>query len=1674
MIKKAYVFLLILFFGIFLVNVLVFAKTNTADLGSSASSTYTFDNTKIEFSGDSVGLKATTNWYNSSWGFRDQITVTNYTGVALTDYPVKVSLTSTSVNFWSKVESGGASVRFTNSDGTTLIDHYIESFDYSGTTSTIWVKIPSLAAHTSTTIYLYYTNSGASDTSNGNNVFTFFDNFASDTIDATKWVELDTYNVISATGGSLLMEAYEGNLWHGIYATTSYAVDRSNGLILEGDVTTFNTLNKDQNFIFGLKDTTASASAAAMINNFKYSFYFNGAYHVSNPFALYADMLVVSGNNWVQINTTYNFRIVVYPGGGADYFIKGGYFTDWTLVYRSTVAYSGSLEVAIDKQEGKYVVDNVRVRKLSMPANSTAEVFPRYSTTTPVFTTTTDPVWGNDQGIGEVDVLYEDGIFKMWYSASTSVAYATSSNGINWNRYANNPVFSPTGVTGNFDKTWANRQFIVKDAGIFYMYYNGFENGYDGAGKIGLATSTDGINWNRYSGNPVLSPGSGWENTSLYNSAVVKVGSIWYLLFEGKGSGDGDSTQIIGLATSTDGINWNRYANNPIIRKGFPTGNNYAAAPNLIYNNGKFYIWIMGSDIRSKYFLVRGESTDAINWTFASTPDIFPQYSWEYTSVSDASIPIEVGGSTYMYYTTGNQVGVTGGAGLMKYNGTLNALLNSSTPFSDAAQVLVSTSSLYSATSPSVVSPGVAYDKITAFSATTTGTGSVVYQISNNGSSWYYWNGSAWAAASNSAQSNAVSVVNTNITAFSDTFPSGTFYWKAYFVSDGSQTVSMTALSSVTNIFPTVTIETISGFKQSSVTINYNLIDPDNDVVNFSQTATSGVEFSLDGNTWADATSSSTGDGLTGLSSTSSPGQAHTFIWDSIADASTTESNVVYLRFRANDGLDFGASWTTSSLFGLDNAAPSSVGAPTFGTIASTSIEVVKPSVVTESGSGLNQWQVRRDGATLESAVATSTNSVTVNNLLPNTSYAFDVRFTDAVTNTSTFGTSTTQYTNAASPVSPVVSSVSTSSVLISWGENSNPTTTVYRVNGDNGFSSVTTTATSTTLTGLISNKNYTFNVQSQNFGDSSYNSAVAASVITTLPQNPSSPTVSDLSASSLTLSWGENNNATTTVYQVSATGFSSVTTTATSSSITGLTPNTVYTFAVKAYYASDNTTLTSGVSATATNTTPQAPVSATVSSISTSSLVLSWGANSNNSLTVYEISEPDVVPSFTTVTSTGTSTTITGLTPNTSYTFNVKARNYSIPSSLTSAATASATGTLSILPTSPVVSSVNTSTLSLTWGANNNPTSTVYQISATGFTSVTTTATSSNITGLTPNTSYTFTVKTQNPDTSYNAGIVATVTTTLANVPSLVAATVNSHSQITISWSGDATDYYVENITAGTNSDWQSSTQKIFSNLACDTTYVFRVKGRNSDQINTDWSSEVNARTFGCGSSFVVAPPTVPISSLAVTLDAKQTLTNSVSVTLSLSAKNAKQMAISNSADFYGVSWEEYNSTKKWNLLPGSGPKIVYVKFRSADGGVSDTYKLNLMLNEQDGKIVQNTDATQTVVEQKKLNLNIKNSDKYTAGSVLQLSYKYINNTKNIIKVRVTRELLDSKNKVIKTANGKATLKPGGNFTNNTKEKLPTNLKVGDYSVRVRFYNQQTGKLIVQEVQKLKIVKKK
>ena len=107
-------------------------------------------------------------WYNQSWSYRQPINISNTAG-DLTNYQVKIELNSSNVgaNFdW----SDNSSIRFTNSTDD-LLNFWIESWNSTADTSTIWVNVTSLLNNTNTTIYMYYGNPSASSESSSSDTF---------------------------------------------------------------------------------------------------------------------------------------------------------------------------------------------------------------------------------------------------------------------------------------------------------------------------------------------------------------------------------------------------------------------------------------------------------------------------------------------------------------------------------------------------------------------------------------------------------------------------------------------------------------------------------------------------------------------------------------------------------------------------------------------------------------------------------------------------------------------------------------------------------------------------------------------------------------------------------------------------------------------------------------------------------------------------------------------------------------------------------------------------------------------------------------------------------------------------------------------------------------------------------------------------------------------------------------------------------------------------------------------------------------------------------------------------------------------------------------------------------------------------------------------------------------
>jgi hypothetical protein len=93
-------------------------------------------------------------------------------------------------------------IRFTDSDGSTLLNYWQEA------DGRFWVKVPSIPASSTKTIYVYYGNPSATSLSNGDATFEFFDDFIGSSINTTKW---DTSGVtIVSVSNSIL--AYRSNV----------------------------------------------------------------------------------------------------------------------------------------------------------------------------------------------------------------------------------------------------------------------------------------------------------------------------------------------------------------------------------------------------------------------------------------------------------------------------------------------------------------------------------------------------------------------------------------------------------------------------------------------------------------------------------------------------------------------------------------------------------------------------------------------------------------------------------------------------------------------------------------------------------------------------------------------------------------------------------------------------------------------------------------------------------------------------------------------------------------------------------------------------------------------------------------------------------------------------------------------------------------------------------------------------------------------------------------------------------------------------------------------------------------------------------------------------------------------------------------------------------------------
>jgi len=269
--------------------------------------------------------------------------------------------------------------------------------------------------------------------------------------------------------------------------------------------------------------------------------------------------------------------------------------------------------------------------------------------------------------------------------------------------------------------------------------------------------------------------------------------------------------------------------------------------------------------------------------------------------------------------------------------------------------------------------------------------------------------------------------------------------------------------------------------------------------------------------------------------------------------------------------------------------------------------------------------------------------------------------------------------------------------------------------------------------------------------------------------------------------------------------------------------------------------------------TAPSVPLNLSASGITTTSFTLSWEpSNDNVGVTDYEV----FIDGISQGTQPGTSALIGGLNPSTAYSATVRALDAAgNASGLSNALTVTtATPPDTIAPTVPdglTASNIGETAFDLSWNsATDNVGVSGYEIFQDGSSIGTLAATSQNISGLSPDTSYSYTVRAYDAAGNFSAQSAPLSVTTLApppdteapSVPNNLIASDVTHVSFRVDWdpSGDNVGVTGYNIVLdGQFLGTTTSTNYLFENRASSTTYgvqvsAFDAAGNTSALSNT------------------------------------------------------------------------------------------------------------------------------------------------------------------------------------------------------------------------------------------------
>jgi hypothetical protein len=200
-------------------------------------------------------------------------------------------------------------------------------------------------------------------------------------------------------------------------------------------------------------------------------------------------------------------------------------------------------------------------------------------------------------------ILREDSIYHLWYTGYAKtvneekhLGYATSTDGFNWTRHQENPIYT---------SGWVEDMSVIKSDSTYYMFAEGRGD------TAHMLTSTDRIHWTE-KGNLDIRQTSGEpiKKGPFGTPAIWKENDTWYLFYERDDLG-------IWLATSADLKKWTNVQDTPVLSMGPEDYDKYAVAMNqVIKYKGLYYGYYHASAFKDwrEWSTNVAVSKDLVHW----------------------------------------------------------------------------------------------------------------------------------------------------------------------------------------------------------------------------------------------------------------------------------------------------------------------------------------------------------------------------------------------------------------------------------------------------------------------------------------------------------------------------------------------------------------------------------------------------------------------------------------------------------------------------------------------------------------------------------------------------------------------------------------------------------------------------------------------------------------------------------------------------------------------------------------------------------------------------------------------------------------------------------------------------------------------------------------------------